>query len=394
MDVCENMGTSFFGFERLNGEIGVRNYVAVLPTVGCANEVVLEITRHVSGTVGLTHRQGCLKLPPDLEQVSETIIGLGKNPNIAAVLLVSLGCESVFPDKIADEIAKSGKPVDLVEIQKIGGSTNACAKGIEIASEMVLEASQIRRKEYDTSELMLSTKCGASDATSGLASNLAVGAVADKLIEDGGTFILGEVCDIMGSEDVLAARAVTPEVGNEIIAMVKDLIVRAQAVGMDAVGGQLTEGNKRGGLTTVKEKALGAIAKGGSTPVKGTIGYAEKPPGKGLYVMPTPGRGYENLTGVAAAGSQLMLFTTGLGAPEGHPIMPVIKLTGNINTWENLRSHMDFNVSGIIEGTETVEQAGERLYEEMLNVASGKLTKAEILKYNEGMEILTYGPTI
>ena len=168
----------------------------------------------------------------------------------------------------------------------------------------------------------------------------------------------------------------------------------AAAVGSDVVGCQLTEGNKKGGLTTVAEKAIGATAKAGSTAPQGFINYGEVPAGKGLWVLPTPGRGFENLTGSAAAGATVHLFTTGLGAPEGHPVMPVIKITGNINSWHKLNSHMDFNVSGIIDGSEMVKEAGKRLFAEVLKVASGKLTKAEVLRYDESMNILTYGPVI
>jgi len=342
----------------------------------------------------VTHQQGCLTISSDLEQVQQTLINLGKNPNLAAVLLVSLGCESVFPNEIRDEIAKSGKPVELITMHELGGSIQTIAAGAEIAGQMVLDASEIRRQEFDASELVVGCKCGSSDATSGLSSNLAVGEAADTLVKEGGTFLFGEVCDIMGSEQILARRAVNKEVGQKIIDAVNSLIDRAAMVGADVVGCQLTEGNKKGGLTTVAEKAIGATAKAGSTAPQGFIGYGEVPAGKGLWIIPTPGRGFENLTGLAAAGAVVHLFTTGLGAPEGHPIMPVIKLTGNINTWNKLRTHMDFNVSSIIDGTETVQAAGKRLFGELLKVASGKLTKAEILHYDETMNILTYGPVI
>ena len=198
----------------------------------------------------------------------------------------------------------------------------------------------------------------------------------------------------MGSEQILAQRAADAGTGQRIIDSVNDLIGMAKAVGADVVGCQLTEGNRKGGLTTVAEKAIGATAKAGSTPPVGFIDYGDRPSGSGLWVIPTPGRGFENLTGSAAAGATVHLFTTGLGAPEGHPLMPVIKITGNTNTWHKLNSHMDFNVSGLIEGAETVAEAGQRLFSEVLKVASGKLTKAEVLRYDESMNILTYGPVI
>lgn len=384
----------FMGYPRPDGKVGTRNHVGVMATVGCVNEIVLSICHQIKGTVPITHHQGCLTVTSDLMQVQQTLINMGKNPNLAAILLVSLGCESVFPNEIRDEIAKSKKPVELISMYQLGGSFKTINAGCEIAEQMVLDASEIHRQEFDASELVVGCKCGASDATSGLSSNLAVGAVADMLVKESGIFLFGEVCDIMGSEQILAQRAVNKEVGQKIIDAVNRLIDMSEAVGADVVGCQLTEGNKRGGLTTVAEKAIGATAKAGSTAPQGFINYGEVPSGKGLWIIPTPGHGFENLTGLAAAGAVVHLFTTGLGAPEGHPIMPVIKLTGNINTWNKLNTHMDFNVSSIIDGTETIEEAGRRLFEELVKVASGKLTKAEVLRYDESMEILTYGPVI
>jgi altronate dehydratase large subunit len=385
---------NFMGYRRPDGKVGVRNHVGVMATVGCANKVVHDICNSIKGTVPITHEQGCLRVTSDLQMTQRTLIGLGRSPNLAAILLVGLGCESVFPDQIAEEIAKSKKPVELVSIQKLGGSIKAAAAGSELAAEMVLNASEITREECNASELIVATKCGASDATSGLSSNLAVGAFADILVSEGGSFLFGEVCDIMGSEQFLAKRAKDAETGQKIIDMVNSLIDRSEAIGADVVGCQLTEGNKKGGLTTVAEKAVGATTKSGSKPIDGFLDYGDELEGKGLWVIPTPGHGFENLTGEAAAGAQLHLHTTGLGSPSGHPVIPVIKLTGNINTWKNLNVHMDFNVSSIIDGEETVEEAGRRLFSEVLKVASGKLAKSEILHYDTSMDILVYGPVI
>ena len=384
----------FSGYPRPDGKAGTRNHVGVIATVGCVNEIVLAICHQIKGTIPVTHMQGCLTVTDDLERVQKTIINLGKNPNLAAVLLVTLGCESVFPNEIRDAIAESNKPVELIGMHQLGGSIRTIASGCEIAEQMVQDASEIQRQEFDVSDLIIGCKCGSSDATSGLSSNLVVGEVADILVREGGTFLFGEVCDIMGSEQILARRAANKEIGQKIISAVNNLIDAAAAMGSDVVGCQLSEGNKKGGLTTVTEKAIGATAKAGSTAPQGFVNYGGVPSGKGLWVIPTPGRGFENLTGSAAAGAVLHLFTTGLGAPEGHPMMPVIKLTGNINTWKKLNSHIDFSVSSIIDGTETVGEAGRRLFDEVLKVASGKLTKAEILHYDESMNILTYGPVI
>lgn len=384
----------FMGYRRPDGRVGARNHVGIVSTVGCVNEIVLAICHHVKGTVPVTHQQGCLTVTSDLELVQRTIINLGRNPNLAAVLLVGLGCESVFPTQILETIRESVKPVEFISMHELGGSIDTVAAGCKIAENMVLEASKQHREPCEARDLVIGCKCGSSDATSGVSSNLAVGVVADLIIKEGGTFLFGEVCDIMGSEQILAERAVTRDAGQRIVGCVDGLIARARSVGADVVGCQLTEGNKKGGLTTVVEKALGATSKAGSTAPQGFVEYGEVPPSKGLWVTPTPGRGFENLTGMAASGAAVHLFTTGLGAPEGHPVMPVVKITGNNNTWQKLNSHMDVDVTTIIEGIETVEQAGERLFRECLAVASGQLTKAEILRYDVGMNILTYGPVI
>jgi altronate dehydratase large subunit len=384
----------FQGYLRADGKVGTRNHVGIMAAVGCVNEIVLSICHQVRGTVPITHLEGCLTVTSDLEMAQRTLINLGKNPNLAAVLVISLGCESVFPHQIRDEIAGSKKPTELINTHQCGGSFKTIARGCEIAEQMVLAASEIQRQEFDVSELVIGCKCGSSDATSGLSSNLVVGEVADTLVRTGGTFLFGEVCDIMGSEQILASRAADADTGRRIIDAVNRLVDMASAMGSDVVGCQLTEGNKKGGLTTVAEKAIGATAKAGSTAPQGFIDYGDVPSGRGLWVIPTPGRGFENLTGSAAAGAVVHLFTTGLGAPEGHPIMPVIKITGNINTWQKLNAHMDFNVSSIIDGDETVQEAGKRLFATVLKVASGKLTKAEILRYDQSMNILKYGPVI
>lgn len=279
----------FIGYPRPDGKVGTRNHVGVMATVGCVNEVVLSICHQIKGTIPITHHQGCLTVTSDLEMVQRTIINLGKNPNLAAVLLVGIGCESVFPNEIKDEIAKSKKSVELVTMQQLGGSIKTIAAACEIAEQMVLDASEIQRQEFDASKLVIGCKCGASDATSGLSSNLAVGAVADMLVQAGGTFLFGEVCDIMGSEQILAKRAANKEVGQKIIDAVNRLIDMANSVGADVVGCQLTEGNKKGGITTVAEKAIGATTKAGSTVPQGFVNYGDIPSGKGLWVIPTPG---------------------------------------------------------------------------------------------------------
>jgi altronate dehydratase large subunit len=260
---------------------------------------------------------------------------------------------------------------------------------------MVFETSGIMREECGLDKLVFGTKCGSSDTTSGLSSNLVVGEVCRLMTEQGGIFIQGEICDIMGGEYALKELSVDPEQGEKIVDMVRDLYLRGLAVGADVRGSQMTAGNVAGGLTTLVEKALGANAKGGKVAIQGTLEYAEIPSGPpGRYIMNYPGHGFENLTGNAAGGAIVHLFTTGRGAPNGNPIMPAIKICGNPKTNVSMRDHIDFEVSSILDETEMVEEAGRRFYEYAVSVANGKLTRAEILHFDAGMEILIKGPVM
>jgi len=340
------------------------------------------------------HQQGCCQTPVDIERVTNTLIGLGKNPNLAAVLLVRLGCESTEVSRIADAIRHTGKRVETIGIQEIGGAAQSVAQGLLLAQDMVQEASQMERVPCPASDLVLGLKCGSSDTTSGLAPNPALGIASDMLIEAGGSSILGEVTEFIGAEHLLAQHARDKQVGQEILDLVQQMEKRAKSMGADVRGGQPTRGNIEGGLTTIEEKSLGAIAKAGRAPIQAVYGYGDTPRVKGLVVMDSPGREPELLTGLAAAGCNVIAFTTGLGAPQGFPFVPVIKITGNANTWNKLRDHMDMNVSPVMEGKETLPDAGNRIFREILDVASGKLTKAEITGYVKAMDIYTVGPVI
>ena len=381
----------FMGFQRENGEIGVRNYVAVIPTVGCANEVAEAIADRVPGSKPLLHHQGCCMIQSDIEVVERTLMGLGSNPNVAAVVLVGLGCESVSIDKVGDGIAETGKPVESVVIQDIGGFSKAVEKGVEAAKKGVEHAKRFKRQSFDLSNLTVGIKCGSSDATSGIVSNPAVGLVIDRLIDEGGTAIFGEITEMIGAEHVLARRAKTPEVAEQILKIVHEVEEKIKSLGVDIRGSNPTPGNIRGGLSTIEEKSLGAIVKGGSKPIQGVLDYGEKPEGKGLYIMVSPGREIEFLTGPVAGGAQIMIFTTGRGAPQGYPIAPVIKVCGNPRTSEKLLEHIDVDVSDVITENKTLEEAAEKVFEKLVKVASGEKTKAEIIGYDKTVDIYVRG---
>jgi len=384
------MELEFQGFEREDKSVGVRNYVGIIPTVGCANEVAEEIASKVNGCKALLHHQGCCHTPSDLKTVERVLAGLGRNANVAAVLLVSLGCEGVNAQRVGEEISKSGKNVEKIVVQELG-YTKAVEEGVRIARRLAGFAKEFKRETFDLDKLVVGIKCGASDATSGMTANPAVGKVADIVVDKGGTVIFGEVTEIIGAEHILARRAESEEVSEKILGSVKELELKVKSLGIDLRGCNPTPGNIRGGLSTIEEKSLGAIIKGGSRKIKSVLDYGERPGDAGLYVMISPGREIEFLTGPVAGGAQLILFTTGLGAPQGYPIAPVIKISGNPSTCSRLREHIDVDVSSIITGGSSIDDAVEAVMRKLLNVASGEKTKAEILGYDKTMDIYLRG---
>jgi altronate dehydratase large subunit len=385
----------FMGYKRPDRSVGVRNYVGIIAAVVCANEVVSAIVDQVGElTKALMHNQGCCQLRPDLEQIERTLVGIGKNPNLAAVLVVSLGCESVKADRIVEEIEKTGKPVEKIGIYDLKGSVNAIAEGVKIANRLVDYANESERIPVSIEDLTVGIKCGASDTTSGLAANPATGVATDMMVDAGSTVIFGEVTEFMGAEHILARRTANDEVANNIYAYVNDMEERANSIGVDLRGSQPTTGNIAGGLSTIEEKSLGAIVKSGTRIIQEVVDYSGHPSKKGLIVMNMPGFEITVLTGLAAAGAQILLFTTGLGAPQGHPMTPVIKITGNSQTMERMGDHIDVDVSGILSGTLTMDAAGKKIVDEIVEVANGKQTKAEMLKYTKSMDIYVLGPVV
>ena len=388
------MADLFYGYERPDGKVGSRNYVAVIPSVVCANEVVEAICGQVMGCRALLHHQGCCQLPPDLERVTDTLISLACHPNAGAVLVVSLGCEGTDIDRLLEAIEQTGKPYNIVRIQEIGGTAKAIADGIQKAQRLSMAISSMQRKAFDLTHFVMGIKCGGSDATSGLASNCAIGYVADKIVDQGGTVIFGEVTEFIGAEHILARRGRTPEVGAKILRKVEEMENRAKSLGCDMRKGQPTPGNIKGGLTTIEEKSLGAIMKSGSRTIEGVLEYPEMSRGKGLWIKDTPGREIEILTGMAASGAQCITFSTGRGAPQGFPILPVIKICGNPNTYERMADDMDLNAGRIILGEKSIEEVGEELYAKVVRSLSGEQCKGESIYYSKSMDIWCMGPVI
>lgn len=317
---------------------------------------------------------------------------MGANPNVYGVVVLGLGCETHQARSVYGELKKTGKPVELVSIQDHGGTLDAVAQGAKIAARMVQEATAQRPVPCSVSDLVIGTECGGSDACSGLSANPAVGVVSDTIVRLGGTAILAETTELIGAEHLLAKRAVSKQVSDKVYEIIQAMENRAFQMGVDIRTGNPSPGNIRGGISSLEEKSLGAANKAGKTPLQEVIAYAEAPSKKGLVWMDTPGHDIEQLTGMAAGGAQVVLFTTGRGTPTGSPIVPTIKISTNSALYEKMSDNIDLNAGGIIEGKESVEQVGERIFSEILEVCSGKWTKAEILKQHD-FGIWRIGPT-
>jgi len=370
----------FYGYAREDGTVGVRNHVALISVDALANRTVEGISKLVKNTVPITHPYGRLQFGEDLDLTFRTLIGTGSNPNVAAALIV--GLEPSWTSIVAEGVSRSKKPVESVTI--IGnGDHKALEKGARIAQRMVSEASEIRREPFHLSNLVVSIKCGASDTTSGMASNPAVGRAVDRIIDEGGTVIFGETSELAGAEHILARRAVNEEVREAFLKTVKDYIDFAVSKGVDILGSQPTAENIAGGLSTIEEKALGNIQKTGTKPIQGVLKPAERPKGRGLWFMDTSASAQEAVTLFAAAGAVVHLFPTGQGNVVGHPIEPVIKITANEITAERMPENIDVDVSDILRGKMSYDEAGELILDALLKTASGKLTSAEILGHNE-----------
>ena len=392
------MSYTFQGYRRPDGKFGARNLVAVIPTTICANDVAQAICRQIQGTVGYFHHQGCCQLPSDLKRVTEVLIDLGLSANVGAALIVSLGCEGTDHQRVYETIKASGKPCEIIHIQELGGTSAGIQAGMDAAQRLVMQISGQQRETCDISNLTMAIKCGGSDTTSGMASNCVIGYVADKLVDLGATVVFGETTEFLGGEHILANRAVGgPDgpVAKKIYEIVERMENRAKAIGEDMRGGQPTPGNIAGGLSSIEEKSLGAIVKSGHRPSQGVLEYTDRiTDQKGLWIKDTPGREPEILTGMAATGAQVLMFSTGRGAPQGFCSMPVIKICGNPITYARMSHDMDLNAGRIITGEKTIEQVGEEAFEMLLKVLSGQMTKNEALSYFGSIDIYCLGPVI
>jgi len=373
---------SFWGYRRENGRIGVRNHVIILPVDDLSNAAAEAVAHNIKGAMALPHSYGRLQFGADLDLFFSTLIGTGANPNVAAVVVI--GIEEGWTKRVADGIARSGKPVSGFGIE-LHGDHDTIMRASRSAKEYVQWASGLRREERPLKDLWVSTKCGESDTTSGCGANPTVGNAYDKLYPHGVTLVFGETTELTGGEQLVAARCRTPEVRDKFMFMFNRYqeVVDRHKTG-DLMDSQPTKGNIAGGLTTIEEKALGNIQKiGRKCMVDGVIDKGEVPTGPGLWFMDSSSAAAEMVTLCAASGFVVHLFPTGQGNVIGNPILPVIKLCANPRTVRTMSEHIDVDVSGLLRREMTPDQAGDKLLDMMFQTANGRLTSAEALGHRE-----------
>jgi len=371
---------TFLGYRRPDGRVGCRNHVIILPVDDLSNAAVEAVAKIIQGTLPLPHPYGRLQFGPDLDLHFRTLIGTGTNPNVAAAVVI--GIEPNWTRRVADGIAASGKPVAAFSIEG-HGDLAIIERASRAAKQFVHDATAQSREALPLHDLVISTKCGESDTTSGLGSNPTVGRFTERFVTSGGTVFFGETSELTGGEHIVADRIVDAaqrQKFQRIFDDYQDCILEQQA---DLLGSQPTEGNIAGGLTTIEEKALGNIQKIGNAKVDGVLTMAEAPASRGLFFMDTSSAAAESITLFVAGGAALHLFTTGQGNVIGNPIVPVLKLTANPRTAQSMPEHIDLDVSRIITDDMTLDQAADATENVVVQTASGRWTAAEVLGHKE-----------
>jgi len=370
------------GYRRENGRVGIRNHVVMLPVDDLSNAACEAVANNIKGTLALPHPYGRLQFGADLELHFRTLIGIGANPNVAAVVVI--GFEPGWTKRVVDGIAKTGKPVTGFSIE-LNGDINTVAAASRTAKEYIQWATEQRRESCPIKDLWVSTKCGESDTTSGCGANPTVGNAFDKLEALGVTLVFGETTELTGGEQIVAERCATPAVREKFMQAwnaYNDFIVANKTD--DLSDSQPTKGNIIGGLTTIEEKAFGNIQKiGKKCKIIGVLEPAETPAGPGLWFMDSSSAAAEMVTLCAAAGYVVHFFPTGQGNVIGNPILPVIKLSANPRTVRTMREHVDLDVSGLLQREMNLDKAGDQLLDIMLRTCNGRLTSAEALGHRE-----------
>jgi altronate hydrolase len=399
LDVSER--ETFMGFRRSDGRVGTRNFVLIVPTSMCSSHEAQQISLmseflhykrerypNVDGVVAIPHNKGCgCQDGSNLDIMLRTLANYADHPNVGGVILIDLGCEKTNLAKVEKYLLKReisfNKPFEKIGIQEIGGTQAAIERGLKIVREMLPQVNESVREEVSASELVLGVKCGSSDGFSGISANPALGRAADLLVRNGGTVLITEIPEFCGAEHIVANRAKNAETGRAIYRMIDWYKEYASKFG-GVLNNNPSPGNIAGGLLNITIKSLGAMSKAGTTRVEGVCEYAEAPQNKGLNLMQGPGYDQESTPGLVAAGATVVVFTTGNGTTIGNAIAPVIKLASNNRVFEKMNRDIDISAGNIIEGTETIDEAGERVFEHVLKVSSGEiLARAEENKHRE-----------
>lgn len=368
------------GYRRDNGRVGIRNHVLILSVDDISNAAVEGVSRLIRGTMALPHPYGRLQFGEDLDLTFNTLIGAGMNPNVAAVVVI--GIEPNWTDYIVNAIARTGKPVAGLSIER-SGDLKTIDRASWKAKEFVHYASELPRVPVEWKEILVSTKCGESDTTSGLASNPTVGRVFERLEKNGNTLIFGETTEVTGAEDKIMEQCATPEIAAQFKAAFDNYQELVESQGVSLLGTQPTEGNIRGGLSTIEEKALGNVEKMGRCTIQSFLKPAEAPKSPGLHFMDSSSAAAEMVTLCCAAGAVLHLFTTGQGNIIGNPIEPVIKFSANPLTVATMAEHIDVDISGLLRFDYNLDGAADRVMEMMAHTINGRLTSAETLRHEE-----------
>jgi len=377
-------GMKFWGYRRAEGRPGIRNHVLILPSCACGSESSRIVASQVRGAVNIVFNTGCSDVAANTEMSQKVLTGFACNPNVYGVVIIGLGCETVGHAKLREKIQKmTSKPVVSFGIQEEGGTLKTIEKAVRAAREMAAEAGLQQKELFDISELFMGIECGGSDATSGIASNVAVGELSDLLVDLGATSMMSESIEWIGGEHVVAKRAASPKIHNEIIEVCRAYEEHLKAAGQDCRAGQPTPGNKAGGLSTLDEKSLGCIRKGGTRPIVEVLEQGARPTKHGAVVMDTAGYDISSVTSMVAGGCQVVVFTTGRGTPTGNAIVPVLKVTANERTYRNMEDNMDVDLSPIVRGEKTYQEMGRELLHIIHEVANGRLTKAEAYGFSD-----------
>lgn len=365
----------FQGYRRPNGQVGIRNHLAVISAMDNVNTVARRIASLVRGAVAITVPFGRGQTGLDKARHDGALAGMGSNPNFGAVLVVSLEPRSA--QALAEAIAISGKPVEWLAVQPCGGTLRATEQGVRLATRLLGKASAQTREPVPLSELVIGAECGGSDTTSGITANPMLGMLGDYMVDAGATWILSETEEVVGAEHSLIERATSPKVAARMKMVVQRM--EAQAVYQGTRVWPMSDDNIAGGLTTLEEKALGNVRKGGTRPLQEVLEYGERPTKKGLVFLDAPAPGTENITALSISGAHMILFTTGVGNPVGSPVSPTVKITGNPSTAKTFADNIDIDLGGVISNEYSMEEGVEKIGAFMMEVASGRMTQSEML---------------